>query len=274
MLPPERVLSEMHELGLTATEFGPTGYLPDDDDALAALLARHRLDVTGGFVPCVMHDPEQADATVAEARRIAAGFAKRGATLFVAAAVADAAWSPRFRMDDAQLAHAAQMLERLGRAVAEYGVSLVLHPHTGTLVETAEDIERMLAASDCRWCIDTGHMAIGGCDVVEFTRQALDRIGLVHLKDVDLALGAKYNAGELTWVQAVQAGLFRPLGTGDVPVADVIEILESGGYQGWYVLEQDVAITGDEPSPGTGPIDDVRQSVAYLRSRFDVIAAA
>ena len=70
--------------------------------------------------------------------------------------------------------------------------------------------------------------------------------------------------------EAVQAGLFIPLGKGDVPVAEVIQLLEAGGYQGWYVLEQDLAITGDEPAYGRGPSDDVRESVAYLRSRFDV----
>jgi len=264
----------MHDLGLTATEFGPVGYLPDDDTELAALLAKYGLRVISGFVPFVLHDPAVADDTITEARQIAETFRHRGATLMVGAAVADPNWGPRFRMNDEQLAHVVQMLKRLEGVLAEYRITLVLHPHTGTLVETDEDIERVLAASDCKWCIDTGHMAIGGCDVVAFTKAAIDRIGHVHLKDVDLALGARYRAGELSWVEVVQAGLFHPLGQGDVPVAQVIELLEVGGYQGWYVLEQDLAITGDEPAYGMGPIDDVRESVAYLRSRFDVNAAA
>ena len=65
---------------------------------------------------------------------------------------------------------------------------------------------------------------------------------------------------------AVQAGLFAPLGDGDVPVAEVIIALERHGYDGLYVLEQDVAITGGEPPAGEGPVRDVAKSVAYLRS--------
>ncbi|MFM8529410.1 MAG: sugar phosphate isomerase/epimerase family protein [Ilumatobacteraceae bacterium] len=273
MLSAERVLSEMTELGIVATEFGAPGFLPDGDVELTNLLDRFGVSVTGGFVPVVVHDPAVAEATVAEARRIAETFRRRGASLFIAAAVVAEGWSPRFRMTDEQVAHTGAMLDRLSAVTAEYGVELVLHPHTGTLVETAEDIERVLAASSCKWCLDTGHMAIGGCDVVDFARRTLDRVGLVHLKDVDMALAARYNAKEISWMEVVQAGLFHPLGVGEVPVAEVIDVLEKGGYQGWYVLEQDVAITGDEPEYGTGPVLNVRKSVEYLRSRYEVVAA-
>ena len=143
MLPAERVLAEMTELGIVATEFGAPGFLPDGDAELSALLNRFGVSVTGGFVPVVLHDPAVAEATVAEARRIAETFRRRGASLFIAAAVVDPEWSPRFRMSDEQVRHTGAMLDRLSAVTAEYGVELVLHPHTGTLVETAEDIERL-----------------------------------------------------------------------------------------------------------------------------------
>jgi inosose dehydratase len=65
---------------------------------------------------------------------------------------------------------------------------------------------------------------------------------------------------------AVQAGLFAPLGDGDVPIAEVVTTLEDNGYGGRYVLEQDVAITDREPPAGDGPVRDVAKSVAYLRA--------
>ena len=45
-------------------------------------------------------------------------------------------------------------------------------------------------------------------------------------------------------MEAVQAGLFRPLGEGDAEIAEVIRRLDANGYGGWLVLEQDTAITG------------------------------
>jgi inosose dehydratase len=65
-------------------------------------------------------------------------------------------------------------------------------------------------------------------------------------------------------MQAVQAGLFRPLGLGDAGIEPLVRLLAERGYDGWAVLEQDTAITGEEPAPGSGPISDVIASLAFL----------
>ena len=57
-LSPQRVLTEMREVGLAATEVGPDGFLPADPARLAHTLAEHDLHAVGGFVPVVLHVPE------------------------------------------------------------------------------------------------------------------------------------------------------------------------------------------------------------------------
>ena len=84
----------------------------------------------------------------------------------------------------------------------------------------------------------------------------------MHLKDVDSALAGRVVDGSLTFAEAVRAGLFVPLGSGSVDVTGIVDILEGAGYQGWYVLEQDVMLPG-EPD-GDGPVADVRQCLDYL----------
>src|SRR3954468_19834205 len=54
-LEPERVLTEMRGVGLTATELGPEGFLPTDTDELKSVLTQHELACVGGFVPVVLH---------------------------------------------------------------------------------------------------------------------------------------------------------------------------------------------------------------------------
>ena len=71
---------------------------------------------------------------------------------------------------------------------------------------------------------------------------------------------------ELTLMTATQAGLFPPAGSGDVPIAATIDALNDSGYSGWYVLEQDVALTDGLPAEGQGPVLDVHVSIEYLRS--------
>jgi inosose dehydratase len=262
-LPPERVLAEMAALGLAATELGPVGYLPSDAEPLRHLLDRHRLAPVGAFVPLVLHEPALAE-TRREADRIAAALAAVGAEVFVCAAVMDAAWSPPAMLDDARFGDLVGHLAEVAALVAEHGLTFALHPHAGTLVESAADVERLLAASDVGWCLDTGHLLVGGCDPAAFARDHGDRVVHVHLKDVDAAVAARYRAGELSLMGATQAGLFRPLGRGDAGIAEVLEQLDAHGYERWLVLEQDAALTGEEPPAGSGPVLDVQASIEFL----------
>jgi inosose dehydratase len=87
----------------------------------------------------------------------------------------------------------------------------------------------------------------------------------VHLKDVNMKILPPVLARQQSIMEGVQKGLFTPLGQGDVPILETILALESAGYQGWYVIEQDVAITGNMPGDGEGPITGMTQSVDYLR---------
>jgi inosose dehydratase len=70
-------------------------------------------------------------------------------------------------------------------------------------------------------------------------------------------------------MKATQAGLFTPLGQGSVDILGVVEALEAQGYQGWYVIEQDTAITDGMPAIGEGPLLQVTESMKYL---LDVVA--
>jgi inosose dehydratase len=256
-LAPERVFGEMASLGVRATELGPIGYLPFEPAAIREALDRHGLRLVGGFVPLVLHEPAL---DTAEAERVAAVLAAAGAEVFNAAVVTDARWSPPLPLDDDGWSRVARHLAEVERLVAQHGLTLALHPHVGTQVETAADVERMLELSEVGWCLDTGHLLIGGVDPAEFARRHGDRVVHVHLKDVDMAVARR----GLSLVQAVQAGLFRPLGHGDVRIDEVLDGLD--GYGRWLVLEQDTALTGEEPPVGNGPVTDVRTSIAYLLS--------
>lgn len=266
MLPPERVLAEMRALGLHATELGAPGFLPDDPEAVAALLAEHEMTLVGAFVPLVLHDADAAGETLRAATATADHIKRAGGAVFVSALVADAGWATPWRMTDAELDHVVGMLAELDSICAERAMTHAVHPHVGTLVEHADDVRRVLERSEVGWCLDTGHLFIGGYDPVEFATDAAGRVRHVHLKDVDAGVAATLRAGTHTIHSAVAQGLFLPLGSGDAKVAETIGVLEAGGYDGWYVLEQDTDL-GDTPPPAaSGPIDDARVSLEFLAS--------
>ena len=141
----------------------------------------------------------------------------------------------------------ARDLAELDEIAAGHGLTLALHPHVGTLVETADDVERALAATDVGWCFDSGHLLIGGVDPAAFVRDHAERIVHVHLKDVDAALAARVRAGELSLVAATQAGLFRPLGQGDAGIDEVVASSTQTGTSAGSCSSR------TPPSPGRSP---------------------
>lgn len=261
-LPADQVLRQMNEIGLSATELGPDGFLPADPDELAKTLADHHLTAVGGFTPFVLHRPD-VDPMV-ELQRLIPGFvAARAEVMVLSADSGRTGYDSRPELDDDGWNVLLRNLDRVAVAATEHGIRAVLHPHVGTMVETGPDVQRVLEGSSVSLCLDTGHLLIGGTDPAELAGQAPDRIAHTHLKDVDLTFARKVQAGRLTYTEAVRDGMYRPLGTGDVDVAAIVGHLRGNGYEGWYTLEQDTILT--ESPTGEGPITDVRTSVHFLR---------
>ncbi|MGE0214831.1 sugar phosphate isomerase/epimerase family protein [Mycolicibacterium sp.] len=258
----DRVLAEMRQVGLTATELGPEGFLPTDPAELVRLLDGYGLTCVGGFVPVVLyrddHDPATDLAGPLESL-VAAG----AGVVVLAAATGQDGYDERPALDENQWATLLANLDRLAEVVAARGLTAVLHPHVGTMVETRDEVDRVLAGSRIPLCLDTGHLLIGGTDPLALTRRVPERIRHAHLKDVDAALAAKVQSGELTYTEAVAAGMYVPLGAGDADIAGIVKTLEDNGFDGWYVMEQDRILDG-EPD-GDGPLSDVLASVAFLQ---------
>ena len=262
-LTPEQVLAEMRDVGLSATEFGPDGFLPADPQAMADVLSAHHLTAVGGFVPVVMYRPDHDP--VPDIERLIPGFlAAHGGTMVLSADSGLDGYDSRPVLDEAGWKTLLSNMDRVTALAAEHGIKAVLHPHVGTMIEKPDEVQRVLEGSAISLCLDTGHLLIGGTDPAELTRQSPDRIAHTHLKDVDSTIAAKVRAGRLTYSEGVTQGMYRPLGTGDVDVTAIVEHLTERGYDGWYTLEQDTILT-EEPT-GEGPVTDVRTSADNLRA--------
>ena len=265
-LPPRRVLGEMRDLGITATELGALGWLPTEPDALRALLGEYGLSLVGGFVPLVLHLADRRDELVEDARAAARTLADAGGRHFVTAAVSShEAWE-RPPLSAAEWQTLFDGLALVDEICAEHDLVQVLHPHVDTFVETAAEFDRFIDHSSVKFCLDTGHLFIGGADSVVLAAQHFDRVGLVHVKDVDSSVAQRLLNDELTLMTATAEGLFPAAGCGDAPIAATVAVLEEQLFEGWYVLEQDVALTDGEPPSGEGPMVGVRTSIDYLRS--------
>jgi inosose dehydratase len=113
-------------------------------------------------------------------------------------------------------------LEKVVEIALRHGLTPSFHPHMSTIVETADQLDRVLAHTSICVCPDTGHVLLGGDDPAELIRTHADRIRYVHIKDVDLGTGE-----------------FVPLGDGALDLPSVMAALGSIGYDGWVTVELD-----------------------------------
>ncbi|XVX20251.1 TIM barrel protein [Actinomycetota bacterium] len=266
------VLRQMREIGLAATEFGPEGFLPDSPDGKAEVLRSAGLRAVGQFVPVVLHHPSHDP--LPEVADAMDGLVAAGAnTLVLAAATGVDGYDDRPVLDDSGWRALLANLDRLAAVAASRALTPTLHPHVGTMIESGEEIQRVIDGSSIGICLDTGHLLIGGGNPVALAAEHPDRIAHVHLKDVDLGWARRVQHGEATYTEAIRGGMYRPLGEGDVDIASIVGSLEQQGYSGWYVLEQDTILSAAPSGAVTpDPLADARASVATIReiaSRLD-----
>ena len=268
----DRVLREMVESGLSATELGPDGYLPTDPGELREFLDPYGLSIVGGFVPALLYRPDRIDTELEYVARAARQLASTGSRVLVLGPSSHhAGYDTSVEMSDEDWRTFLSNLGRLESIVGDAGLRTALHPHWGMAVQTGGQIDRLMGSSDVGLCLDTGHAYLGGADPVAIARSAPDRVLHVHLKDVDPAKARRVRDSDVPFRDAVIDGLFVPLGEGAVDIAGVIRALEGAGYEGWYVLEQDVSLKADPPA-GEGPKADAIDSVAYLRALVGALA--
>jgi inosose dehydratase len=132
----------------------------------------------------------------------------------------------------------------LGKIVSEeYGVGLQFHPHADSHVETQQQTERFLADTDPRYvnlCLDTGHLAYRRADSVDIIRRYPDRIGYVHIKQMDPAIVEKAEQGDLAFGQAVAMGASCEPPKGLPDVGSVAAALRDLDADLFVVVEQDM----------------------------------
>ncbi|MCD7842822.1 MAG: myo-inosose-2 dehydratase [Lachnospiraceae bacterium] len=144
-------------------------------------------------------------------------------------------------MNDAEWKTLCEGLNRLGKiALEEYGISLTYHHHMGTVVQDAEETERLMSQTDPQYVsllYDTGHFAYCGVDPLEMVKKYAGRIKHVHLKDIRPQMVEKVKSENLSFLEGVRLGAFTVPGDGCIDFAPIFEVLEKSGYQGWMLVE-------------------------------------
>lgn len=144
---------------------------------------------------------------------------------------------PRIRADE--WSAFCEKLNAVAAHVRKHGLQIAYHHHMGTVIETAEEVDQLMAGTNDNvgLLLDTGHLTYAGADVLAVAEKHKERIVHVHCKDVRTDVLAKVKADNSSFLDSVVAGVFTVPSDGDVDFPPVLKILEQSGYEGWLVVE-------------------------------------
>lgn len=147
----------------------------------------------------------------------------------------------KYVMNDAEWKLFCSGMNKLGKiSKDEYGISLTFHHHMGTVVQNADEVERMMENTDPEYVsllYDTGHFQYCGVDPLEMVKKYIKRIKHVHLKDIRPEVVDEVRKKKLSFLEGVVMGTFTVPGDGCIDFVPIFDVLKENDYTGYMLVE-------------------------------------
>ncbi|WP_261303711.1 myo-inosose-2 dehydratase [Paenibacillus andongensis] len=266
----EQILDDIQALGLKGTEMGRK--YPTDIAVLKQELDKRGIGLVSQWKSVLFSDPAYRDEELKAYRKHAEFLKEMGSTVISTAEVGgslhfDPRRSPNekevLRLDEAGWQSLAEGLNLAGAIAQEYGLKLTYHHHGGTVVESPEEIDKLMELTDpslVHLLFDTGHAYYGGADPLTVLRKHEKRIAYIHLKDIRQAVLDEARAEQVDFVTCIRKGVFTVPGDGCIDFAPIFEELLTQGYAGWAMLE------GEQDPAAHNPYEYAKQALHYIES--------
>ena len=257
----EDYLDAVARAGYRTTELGPLGFMGEDTARIADALASRGLTLAGAAHVHTLADPGSAPALTAALARLGRLLQALGCRHLVL--MDESEFYPagaRGVVDQAGWDCAMGLIRDAAARMADQGITLHIHPHAGTCIEREAQIDRLLAETGVSLCFDTGHHALWDQDVQAYVGKVWDRIGYIHLKNVDPVVRARVLSGALDVNASFDEGVMCALPDGAVDIAAVLRQIATRGFDGPVVVEQDPARDAAET-----PEALARRNLAFLQ---------
>lgn len=254
--PAQLFLDQARQAGYKALELGPDGYLPEDREVLKQELSSRGLEAASGTA-CYRFDQYERFADFRPAvEKLCGRVASMGGRYLVTMDESDVGLYSEKKADytPAVWKKYFTMFREMGEfARREFGLMMVYHPHIKSLIETEEEIARLLDATGLNLCFDTGHHAYvngngqrGDPSVPNFIRRYAERIKYLHFKQVDGEVYARVLREHLDSDTAFDMDVMCDLPDGIIDFKAVKQALEDIRFDGIGVVESDMPKASNE----------------------------
>ncbi|PWJ47337.1 myo-inosose-2 dehydratase [Faecalicatena contorta] len=155
-------------------------------------------------------------------------------------------------------------LNKLGKLALEYGISLTFHHHMGTVVQNADEVERLMQETDPQYVsllYDTGHFAYCNVNPLEMVKKYIGRIKHVHLKDIRQDVVDKVKEEHLSFLEGVRLGTFTVPGDGCISFDEIFAVLKDHDYKGYMLVE------AEQDPAKANPLEYAIKARTYIKEK-------
>ncbi len=249
----EAAVKDISNLGFWGFEtVSPILEAYDTDGTLTRLIDTYHVPLKAGYIAVNVTDTSLRKENIATVVRVGKIIQKYGGTFAVIQVNSrrlgpGAAQGPdnfNFREHRADIVSG---LNEIGMALADIGLPAGLHQHTGTVVETRDEVYVVMDEVNTKvmkFAPDVGQLQKGGADAAKVVKDFAQITSHMHLKDYS---GGKYFAG------------YCPLGMGVVDIVSILNTLEETGHNPDVMVELDRA-----PDTPMSALETAVFSKAYL----------
>lgn len=266
----EQCVSEMALAGFTGSEIG--NKYPKDPAVLKKALELRGMQICNAWFSTFL-TTKPFEETEVEFRKHVAFLKEMGAKVVGVSEQGHsiqgmqdvAVFDNKYVLNDEEWKLLCEGLNRLGKiSLEEYGIALTFHHHMGTVVQNADEVQRMMDNTDPQYVsllFDTGHFAYCGVDPLEMVKTHIKRIKHVHLKDIRPEVVAKVKAEGLSFLQGVRLGTFTVPGDGCISFDEIFDVLKANDYQGYMLVE------AEQDPAKANPLEYALKARAFIKEK-------
>ena len=265
----EQCIQEMAIAGYIGTELG--NKYPRDVSLLKSALTQRGLQLSSAWFSTFFTDPEQYESTLSRFMEHLSFMRALGSSFINICECGHAIQgtdlpilSPQYKpeFNEEQWRRLIHGLHTIGRISHDFNIHLVYHYHAGTGVFYEREIDYLMENTSpelISLLLDTGHAAFAGINPHQLISKYGERILYVHLKDIRTEVLNRVRAEELSFMDAVRAGVFTVPGDGAVDFSSVFNALQKCNYSGWMIVEAE-----QDPAKAS-PLEYAQKAYSFLK---------
>ena len=241
--PIETCLLEAKSAGFRGIELG--GKFPRNPGTIKYLLNKFNLELPGGWYGAHLNERSVEEEWQAMQNQIEL-YKLINSSVFIFADVSGSIQrepkiplSKRPRLKDNNWSNYCNKISEIAKRLSDIGLPMSYHEHMGTIIQSEQDIYRLLDNTDDKTSLlfDTGHIFFAEGDYESILKKYVSRVNHVHCKDIRKEILNKSLLNDLSFRDSFLEGVFTVPGDGYINYKPLFETLYDNKYSKWLIVE-------------------------------------